>query len=174
MDGSHSRVVCSWQTGKKAPSSGSSFAAGGGQATGAICLYLMHLRRGEWRDAKYWARQIEALEGEPCQCAPVPHEVVDTSTSAAGPDGALTVFLDIRCSARRCVGPGSGGVHARFDGVPRLSSADLVAVTLSHLVRDDDGLHNPYGVAQAVVMQVPDLPPASRQLGWGAGVPRHW
>lgn len=39
------------------------FAAGGGQATGAICLYLMHLRRGEWRDAKYWARQIEALEG---------------------------------------------------------------------------------------------------------------
>lgn len=71
------------------------FAVGGGQATGAICLYLMHLRRGEWRDAKYWARQIEALEGEPCQYAPVPHEVVDTTTSAAGPDGALTVFLDL-------------------------------------------------------------------------------
>ncbi|GAA4050796.1 hypothetical protein [Streptomyces shaanxiensis] len=71
------------------------FAAGGGQATGAICLYLMHLRRGEWRDAKYWARQIETLEREPCQYAPVPHEVVDTTTSAAGPDGALTVFLDL-------------------------------------------------------------------------------
>ncbi|MFF5522551.1 hypothetical protein [Streptomyces coeruleorubidus] len=56
------------------------FAAGGGQATGAICLYLMHLRRGEWRDAKYWARQIEALERELCQYAPVPHEVVDTTT----------------------------------------------------------------------------------------------
>ncbi|WP_051854057.1 hypothetical protein [Streptomyces sp. NRRL S-146] len=51
--------------------------AAGGQATGAICLYLMHLRRGEWRDAKYRARQIEALEGEPCQYAPVPHEVGD-------------------------------------------------------------------------------------------------
>ncbi|GAA2615843.1 hypothetical protein GCM10010304_81530 [Streptomyces roseoviolaceus] len=71
------------------------YAAGGGQATGAICLYLMHLRRGEWRDAKYWARQIEALEREPCQYAPVPHEVVDTTTSAAGPDGALTVFLEL-------------------------------------------------------------------------------
>ncbi|MGC0211957.1 hypothetical protein [Streptomyces levis] len=71
------------------------FAAGGGQATGAICLYLMHLRRGEWRDAKYWARQIETLEREPCQYAPVPHEVVDTTTSPAGPDGALTVFLDL-------------------------------------------------------------------------------
>jgi hypothetical protein len=71
------------------------FAAGGGQATGAICLYLMHLRRGEWRDAKYWARQIETLEREPCQYAPVPHEVVDTTTSPSGPDGALTVFLGL-------------------------------------------------------------------------------
>jgi hypothetical protein len=71
------------------------FAAGGGQATGAICLYLMHLRRGEWRDAKHWARQVETLEREPCQYAPVPHEVVDTTTSPSGPDGALTVFLDL-------------------------------------------------------------------------------
>lgn len=53
----------------------------------------MHLRRGEWRAAKYWAGQIETLEREPCQYAPVPHEVVDATTSAAGPDGALTVFL---------------------------------------------------------------------------------
>ncbi|MEU7665760.1 hypothetical protein AB0B60_46060 [Streptomyces lincolnensis] len=71
------------------------FAAGGGQATGAICLYLMHLRRGEWRDATYWARQIEALEGEPCQYAPVAHEVVDTTTGLPGAGGALTVFLDL-------------------------------------------------------------------------------
>jgi hypothetical protein len=71
------------------------FAAGGGQATGAICLYLLHLRRGEWRDAKYWARQVETLEREPCQYAPVPHEVVDTTTSVAATDGAVTVFLDL-------------------------------------------------------------------------------
>ncbi|GAA4341188.1 hypothetical protein GCM10023086_77310 [Streptomyces venetus] len=64
-----SPVSWSWPTGKKAPSSG--YAAGGGQATGAICLYLMHLRRGEWRDAKYWAGQLDALEREPCQYAPV-------------------------------------------------------------------------------------------------------
>ncbi|MFD5593788.1 hypothetical protein [Streptomyces griseorubiginosus] len=68
------------------------FAAGGGQATGAICLYLLHLTRGEWRDATFWARQIEPLEHEPCQYAPIPHEVVDTTT---GPGGALTVFLDL-------------------------------------------------------------------------------
>jgi hypothetical protein len=55
----------------------------------------MHLRRGEWHDAKYWARQVAALEREPCQYTPIPHEVVDTTTSPAGPDGALTVFLDL-------------------------------------------------------------------------------
>jgi hypothetical protein len=67
------------------------FAAGGGQATGALCLYLLHLARGEWRDAKYWARQVPVLEHEPCQYAPVPHEVVDT---APGP-GGLTVYIDL-------------------------------------------------------------------------------
>jgi hypothetical protein len=55
----------------------------------------MHLRRGEWHDAKYWARQIETLEREPCQYTPIPHEVVDTATSPSGPDGALTVFLNL-------------------------------------------------------------------------------
>jgi len=69
------------------------YAAGGGQATGAICLYLLHLRRGEGRDGKYWARQIEILEHEACQYAPVPHEVVDTTPGAGG---AVTVFLALR------------------------------------------------------------------------------
>ncbi|AEY86750.1 hypothetical protein SHJG_1474 [Streptomyces hygroscopicus subsp. jinggangensis 5008] len=32
--------------------------------------------RGEWRDAKYWAEQITVLEAEPCQYAPVAHEVL--------------------------------------------------------------------------------------------------
>ncbi|MET8645037.1 hypothetical protein ABZX69_37685 [Streptomyces sp. NPDC004074] len=45
------------------------YAASGGQAIGAVCLYLMHVRRGEWRDARYWAKQVEALEDELCQYA---------------------------------------------------------------------------------------------------------
>ena len=38
-----------------------------------------------------WARQIESLEDEPCQYAPVPHEVVDI---APGP-GGITIYLDL-------------------------------------------------------------------------------
>jgi hypothetical protein len=77
------------------------YAAGGGQATGAICLYLMHLRRGEWRDARYWAKQVEALEDEPCQYAPVRHEVVNATPGPGGvevrialPDAAAAVPED--------------------------------------------------------------------------------
>ncbi|MGV9936742.1 hypothetical protein ACWDY4_40405 [Streptomyces olivaceoviridis] len=47
--------------------------------------------RGEWRDAKYWAEQITVLEAEPCQYAPVAHEVLDTTL---GP-GSVTVHLDL-------------------------------------------------------------------------------
>lgn len=46
------------------------FAAGAGSATSAYCLYLMHLRRGEQRDAEHWARQIQQLDDEPDQYRP--------------------------------------------------------------------------------------------------------
>ncbi|MER6548347.1 hypothetical protein [Streptomyces sp. NPDC001250] len=46
------------------------FAAGAGSATSAYCLYLLHLRRGELRDAEHWARQIEQLDHEPNQYRP--------------------------------------------------------------------------------------------------------
>ncbi len=67
------------------------YAAGGGQATGAVCLLLLHLHRGEWRDAKFWAEQITVLEAEPYQYAPVAHKVLDTTF---GP-GGVTVHLDL-------------------------------------------------------------------------------
>jgi hypothetical protein len=38
------------------------FSAGAGSATAALCLYLMHLQRGELRDAEHWAVQAAALE----------------------------------------------------------------------------------------------------------------
>lgn len=67
------------------------FAAGGGQVTGALCLYLLHLRRGEWRDAQHWARQMAHLENEPCQYSPVAHEIVETTSETGG----VTVFIDL-------------------------------------------------------------------------------
>ncbi|MFI2207637.1 hypothetical protein ACH47Z_44750 [Streptomyces sp. NPDC020192] len=67
------------------------YAAGGGQATGAVCLYLLHLHRGDWRDARHWAKQIAVLEHEPCQYAPIAHEVVDAIPGPAG----VAVYLDL-------------------------------------------------------------------------------
>ncbi|MFD8741117.1 hypothetical protein ACFV06_40305, partial [Streptomyces sp. NPDC059618] len=49
------------------PESGAQFwweyAAGAGSVTGALCLYLLHLSRGELRDARHWACQIGDLNG---------------------------------------------------------------------------------------------------------------
>ncbi|WP_406447415.1 hypothetical protein OG782_01185 [Streptomyces sp. NBC_00876] len=38
------------------------FAAGAGDATAAYCLHLLHLSRGERRDAAHWAEQAAALD----------------------------------------------------------------------------------------------------------------
>ncbi|WP_328667600.1 hypothetical protein OG905_11280 [Streptomyces sp. NBC_00322] len=60
------------------------FAAGAGNATSAVCLYLLHLRRGELRDAQHWAQQTAALEDEPCQYTPVAHEVFEPAPPVIG------------------------------------------------------------------------------------------
>ncbi|NUK85751.1 hypothetical protein [Streptomyces lunaelactis] len=38
------------------------FAAGAGNPTAAYCLYLLHLGRGERRDAEHWADQAANLD----------------------------------------------------------------------------------------------------------------
>ncbi len=38
------------------------FSAGAGKAVSALCLHLLHLQRGELRDARHWARQASVLE----------------------------------------------------------------------------------------------------------------
>ncbi|MFP8888045.1 hypothetical protein [Streptomyces mangrovi] len=38
------------------------FSAGAGSTTSALCLYLMHMQRGELRDADHWAAQAAELE----------------------------------------------------------------------------------------------------------------
>lgn len=64
------------------------FAAGAGNPTGALCLYLLHLRRGEMRDARHWAGQIGELEadddGDIAHYAPVPHEKTHPTAPAVG------------------------------------------------------------------------------------------
>ncbi|MVO85720.1 hypothetical protein GPA10_13375 [Streptomyces sp. p1417] len=47
------------------------FAAGAGNATAAYCLHLLHLRRGELRDADHWAHQALDLDAD-VQLAPTP------------------------------------------------------------------------------------------------------
>lgn len=37
------------------------FSAGAGSSTAALCLYLMHMQRGELRDAEHWATQATCL-----------------------------------------------------------------------------------------------------------------
>ncbi|MFD8141870.1 hypothetical protein [Streptomyces sp. NPDC059708] len=64
------------------------FAAGAGNPTGALCLYLLHLRRGEMRDASHWASQIGQLEaaddGAIAHYRPVPHEQTHPTAPSAG------------------------------------------------------------------------------------------
>ncbi|MER6145179.1 hypothetical protein ABT174_35025 [Streptomyces sparsogenes] len=38
------------------------FSAGAGSATAALCLYLMHMKRGEVRDAEHWAQEAAHLQ----------------------------------------------------------------------------------------------------------------
>ncbi|MFC8350984.1 hypothetical protein [Streptomyces sp. NPDC057280] len=37
------------------------YAAGAGNVTAALCIYLLHLRHGDMRDAVHWARQLHRL-----------------------------------------------------------------------------------------------------------------
>ncbi|MGV9455114.1 hypothetical protein [Streptomyces sp. NPDC003635] len=53
------------------------YAAGAGSVTAALCLYLLHLRHGELRDAQHWADQIHRLNGIDWNgYTPVPHHAV--------------------------------------------------------------------------------------------------
>ncbi|MFE2301143.1 hypothetical protein ACFXAW_23530 [Streptomyces sp. NPDC059445] len=50
------------------------FAAGAGNVTAALCLYLTHLRHGDMRDATHWAGQIHRLNSLGWNTyTPVPH-----------------------------------------------------------------------------------------------------
>lgn len=68
------------------------FAAGSGNAAAASCLHLLHLARGELRDAEHWAGQAAALAGGPAvlsrpRTAPLP--------AAGQPRAALRAVLGL-------------------------------------------------------------------------------
>ncbi|MEW1551844.1 hypothetical protein [Streptomyces tsukubensis] len=67
------------------------FSAGAGNPSAAVCLYLLHLRRGDLKDAEHWARQSAALEHEPCQYTPVTHELL----APACPPIIVTIRMEI-------------------------------------------------------------------------------
>ncbi|MEV0170219.1 hypothetical protein AB0I00_03670 [Streptomyces sp. NPDC050803] len=53
------------------------YGAGAGSVTAALCLYLLHLRHGDMRDAQHWADQIHRLNGIGWNgYTPVPHHAV--------------------------------------------------------------------------------------------------
>ncbi|OAR25056.1 hypothetical protein A8W25_28690 [Streptomyces sp. ERV7] len=60
------------------------FAAGAGNPTSALCLYFLHLRRGELRDADFWATQLAVLDREVGQYTPVGHVPVNPGAPGAG------------------------------------------------------------------------------------------
>ncbi|MGW5658453.1 hypothetical protein [Streptomyces humi] len=63
------------------------YAAGAGNTTAALCLYLLHLSHGEMRDAAYWAGQIDCLNALGWSTyTPVAHHAgIQHSACMAGP-----------------------------------------------------------------------------------------
>ncbi|MFE3326789.1 hypothetical protein [Streptomyces sp. NPDC059176] len=117
------------------------FAAGAGNATSALCLHLLHLRRGEMRDAQNWAAQIAALETDARdQFRPVPHAALDP-------------------------GAARGGVTARFGAADddAFVPEDAVRATVDHLDADElDGFGTIPRPSAALAGQVKDLVTVAR------------
>ncbi|MFD9813471.1 hypothetical protein [Streptomyces sp. NPDC059080] len=81
------------------------FAAGAGNAAAAHCLHLLHLTRGELRDAAHWADQAAALAGGPT--------VLSRSRTAPPPDARQP-----RAALRAVVGLLTVGEDDEFGRVP--------------------------------------------------------
>jgi hypothetical protein len=73
------------------------FAAGAGNSSAAVCLYLLHLTRGDVRDAQHWAHQTALLSEDPCQpCQYTP--IAHTLLAPADPP-VITVTVEITLPA---------------------------------------------------------------------------
>lgn len=109
------------------------YAAGAGSVTAALCLYLLHLRQGDMRDAQHWADQIHRLNGIGWNgYTPVPHHAV----TDGGPTVHYTLPAPPPALCERAVREVVHDLDALYDGglgpvpqpVPALADhwADLV------------------------------------------------
>ncbi|MBQ0985154.1 hypothetical protein KBZ10_11600 [Streptomyces sp. F63] len=85
------------------------FSAGAGKTVSALCLHLLHLQRGELRDARHWARQASALENhaQPADGDPRPDEAPEIPASLM----LLRTRLGLAELDRDVPGGGASGVH---------------------------------------------------------------
>lgn len=104
------------------------FAAGAGSATSAYCLYLMHLRRGELRDAEHWAEQV-------------PRHAITRTISLRTPCGAGTsARMRQRCFSPRW--PGNAPEQLVRGGIP---AGDIGSKAIFQLAADVSARRAPDG-----------------------------
>lgn len=119
------------------------FSAGAGKSTAALCLYLLHLQRGEARDAEHWARQATELERPSYASGP----------GGAGPplDHPRHVFYATECRALydegfatvesmllRIVSSGWGGAESALVGPGDPAARLALAAAIQHLDVSND------------------------------------
>jgi len=115
------------------------YAAGSGSVTAALCVYLLHVRRGEMRDAAHWAGQIHCLNTlgwstyTPVEhhaalpaCPPASAAAVQYRLPASAPGVCRHALMDALDDLRT---PCAGALGPVPQPIPALASqwADLVA-----------------------------------------------
>ncbi|WP_210584486.1 hypothetical protein [Streptomyces sp. GESEQ-35] len=94
------------------------YTAGAGSVTAALCLYLLHLRHGDMRDAQHWAGQIHHLNSLDWNgYTPVPHHA-DTAPGrpAGGPSVHYTLPAPPPALSERAVRDAVDELEAPHDG----------------------------------------------------------
>ncbi|MEV6946428.1 hypothetical protein AB0N07_31505 [Streptomyces sp. NPDC051172] len=93
------------------------YTAGAGSVTAALCLYLLHLRRGDMRDAQHWADQIHRLNSlDWTSYTPVPHHADTTPHACDGPGVRYTLPPVPPAVSERAVKDAVDELEAPYDG----------------------------------------------------------
>ncbi|GAB3107493.1 hypothetical protein GCM10027160_04220 [Streptomyces calidiresistens] len=124
------------------------FGAGAGKSTPALCLYLLHLQRGEMRDAEHWACQAAELEVLEAREAPAP--VAGRCPSAGTGTGAAAGASRAGEPVRRGVGRPRGRTFYAREPCHRPLYERGFATVESMLLRTRAGLHTRGAAPDAV------------------------
>jgi hypothetical protein len=122
------------------------FSAGAGNTTAALCLYLMHLQRGELRDADHWAAQAAVLErldpgGDQRPGRLRVHLISCTgrwSRPAWMVTRTLTELSGVRTPGSGAGRPGAGGASGAAGATGHMSCSLTAAVQRLHADCDED------------------------------------